>query len=104
REHAAAAAQRAAERAGIVVRPLETIAELDECSRLISRIWDDGDSEPKAPTSLLRALVHAGNFVAGAFDARRLVGISFGFFSLEGSELHLHSHITGVDRALQGRS
>jgi predicted GNAT superfamily acetyltransferase len=102
RELADAAARRAAERAGIVVRPLDTLAELDEGSRLISRIWDDG--EPKAPTSLLRALVHAGNFVAGAFDHDRLVGVSLGFFGFEGSELHLHSHITGVDRARQGRS
>jgi predicted GNAT superfamily acetyltransferase len=104
REQAAAAARRAAERAGTVVRPLETLAELDDGSRLISRIWDDEDGEPKAPTSLLRALAHAGNFVAGAFHGDRLVGVSFGFFGLESAELHLHSHITGVDRAFQSRS
>jgi len=103
RERAAAVARRAARRAGIEVRPLETLAELEAGSRLISRIWED-DGEPKAPTSLLRALVHAGNFVAGAFDDGRLVGISLGFLGLEDSELHLHSHITGVERKLQGRS
>jgi predicted GNAT superfamily acetyltransferase len=103
-EQAAAAARRAADRAGTVVRPLETLAELDEGSRLISRIWDDEDGEPKAPTSLLRALAHAGSFVAGAFQGDRLVGVSFGFFGLESADLHLHSHITGVDRAFQGRS
>lgn len=102
RADAAAAARRAAERAGVLVRPLETLAELDEGSRLVSRIWEDDD--PKAPTSLLRALVHGGNFVAGAFDGERLVGVSLGFFGLEDGELYLHSHITGVDRALQGRS
>jgi predicted GNAT superfamily acetyltransferase len=102
RADAAAAARRAAERAGVLVRPLETLAELDEGSRLISRIWEDDD--PKAPTSLLRALVHGGNFVAGAFDDGRLVGVSLGFFGLEDAELYLHSHITGVDRTLQGRS
>jgi predicted GNAT superfamily acetyltransferase len=102
-EHAAAAARRAADRAGIVVRSLGTLDELEEGSRLVSRIWED-DDEPKAPTSLLRAPVHAGNLVAGAFDHGRLVGISLGFFGLEGSELHLHSHITGVERPFQGRS
>jgi predicted GNAT superfamily acetyltransferase len=102
RVHAAAAARRAATLAGVDVRPLETLAELDEGSRLISRIWVDDD--PKAPTSFLRALVHGGNFVAGAFHGRRLVGVSLGFFGLERAELYLHSHITGVDRALQGRS
>jgi predicted GNAT superfamily acetyltransferase len=99
---ASAAARRAAQRAGIVVRPLRTLAELDEGSRLISHIWDDGD--PKAPTSLLRALVHAGNFVAGAFEDDRLVGVSLAFFGLEDDEYYLHSHITGIDRARQGRS
>lgn len=103
REQAAAAARRAAERAGTVVRPLGTLAELEAGSLLISQIWDD-DGDPKAPTSLLRALAHAGNFVAGAFDGARLVGVSFGFFGLESAELHLHSHITGVDRVFQGRS
>src|SRR5262249_49764077 len=102
-ERAAAAARRAAERAGIAVRPLDTLAELDDGSRLISRIWAD-DGEPKAPTSLLRAPVHAGHFGAGAFEDDRLVGISLGFFGLDDSELHLHSHITGIDRASQGRS
>ncbi|HEX6762840.1 MAG TPA: hypothetical protein VF094_08575 [Gaiellaceae bacterium] len=100
---AAAAARRAAQRAGIDVRSLATLAELDDASGLISRIWDD-EGDPKAPTSLLRALAHAGNFVAGAFERDRLVGVSLGFFGFDGPELHLHSHITGIDRALQGQS
>src|SRR5262249_25060698 len=87
--HAAAAARRAAQRAGIVVRPLRSLAELDDASRLISHIWDDGD--PKAPTSLLRALDHAGNFVAGAFEDDGLVGVSLGFFGLADDEYYLHS-------------
>jgi predicted GNAT superfamily acetyltransferase len=103
RARAAASARHAAERAGIVVRTLDTVAELDDASRLIGRIWDD-DGDPKAPTSLLKALVHAGNFVAGAFADEALVGVSLGFLGIEDSELHLHSHITGIDRAYQGRS
>ena len=58
----------------------------------------------RRPTSLLRALVHAGNFVAGAFDGDRLVGVSLGFWGLDDDELHVHSHITGIDRPFQGRS
>ena len=103
RAQAAVSARRAAERAGIVVRTLETVAELDGASQLICRIWDD-DGDPKAPTSLLKALVHADNFVAGAFAREELVGVSLGFLGLDDSELHLHSHITGIDRAYQSRS
>jgi predicted GNAT superfamily acetyltransferase len=102
REHAAAAAQRAAERAGVVVRPLVTLPELEACSELIERIWDDG--EPKAPTSLLRALAHAGGFVAGAYGDGELLGISFGFLGLGESSIHLHSHITGVAPGHRSRS
>ena len=102
RRKASEAARRAAERAGVLVRPLDTLAELDAGSQLVARIWNDGD--PKAPTSLLRALSHAGNFVAGAFREGKLVGISLGFFGFEESRLHLHSHITGIDPDFQGRS
>lgn len=103
REHAAAAARAAAERAGVVVRPLESLAEFEAASDLIGRIWND-EGDPKAPVNLLRALSHAGDFVAGAFRDSQLVGISLGFFGFADSELHLHSHITGVDRAFQGKS
>src|SRR5262249_34271363 len=74
----------------------------EAASRLVARIWSDDD--PKAPAALLRALAHAGNFVAGAFSATELVGVSIGFFGRDGDELHLHSHITGVDPLLQNRS
>ncbi len=101
-DRAAAAAREAAEHAGVDVRVLETLPEFESGSQLVSRIWDD--DEPKAPASLLRALSHADNFVAGAWSGDELVGISLGFFGIEGGELHLHSHITGVDPTLQGRS
>ena len=102
REHAAETALGAAARAGVVVRALDSLAELEAASALIERIWDDG--EAKAPITLLRALSHAGNFVAGAYEGRELVGVSFGFLGLEASDVHLHSHITGVDPHFRSRS
>jgi predicted GNAT superfamily acetyltransferase len=102
-EHAARAARAAADRADVVVRPLESLAEFEAASELIGRIWSD-EGEPKAPVNLLRALSHAGDFVAGAFRDGQLVGISLGFFGLAESELHLHSHITGVAPGFQGKS
>jgi predicted GNAT superfamily acetyltransferase len=102
-EHAAAAARAAAARAGVVIRELETLAEFEAASALIGRIWSD-EGEPKAPVNLLRALSHAGDFVAGAFRNGQLVGISLGFFGLADSELHLHSHITGIAPDVQGKS
>ena len=101
-EDASVFARRAAERAGVEIRPLDGVAEFEAGSALVCRIWDDAD--PKAPVNLLRALSHAGNFVAGAFADGTLVGISIGFFGADGGGFHLHSHITGVDPAFQGRS
>ena len=99
---AAAAARAAADRAGADIRLLESVAEFEAASRLVARIWSDDD--PKAPPTLLRALSHAGNFVAGAFNEAQLVGVSIAFFGQEGDEFHLHSHITGVDPLLQNKS
>ena len=53
---------------------------------------------------MLRALAHAGGFVAGAYGDGELVGVSFGFLGLGESDLHLHSHITGVAPAHRSRS
>jgi predicted GNAT superfamily acetyltransferase len=99
---AAATALSAADRAGVEIRLLDSVAEFDAASLLVARIWSDDD--PKAPAALLRALSHAGNFVAGAFSRTELVGVSIGFFGQEGNHLHLHSHITGVDPGLQNKS
>jgi len=99
---AAAAAHAAAEQAGVEIRVLDTLAECEAASRLVARIW--ADDESKAPPSLLRALAHADNFVAGAWSGGELVGISLGFFGIDEGELYLHSHITGVHPVLQGRA
>jgi predicted GNAT superfamily acetyltransferase len=101
-ERAAAAARAAAEHAGVDIRVLDTIPEFEAASRLVSRIW--ADDEPKAPASLLKALSHADNFVAGAWSGEELVGISLGFWGVDDGELYLHSHITGVHPVLQGRA
>lgn len=99
---ASATALSAAERAGVEIRLLDSVDEFEAASLLVARIWSDDD--PKAPPTLLRALSHAGNFVAGAFSETELVGVSIGFFGREGRDLHLHSHITGVDPRLQNKS
>lgn len=99
---AAATARSAADRAGVEIRLLDSVAEFEAASRLVGHIWSDDD--PKAPAALLRALAHAGNFVAGAFSDAEIVGVSIAFFGQEGDHFHLHSHITGVDPGLQNKS
>lgn len=83
------------------LRELRSLDELDAAGRLLAEIW----RAPHPPLDLhvLRALTHAGSYLAGAFDGDRLVGASVGLVGIA-PELHLHSHITGVAPDVQGRS
>ena len=63
-ESASATALSAADHAGVEIRLLDSVAEFEAASRLVAR--SGATHDPKAPAALLRALSHAGNFVAGA--------------------------------------
>ncbi len=95
----AAAAARAA---GVTVRELADLSELNDVVELFASIWgrDDG---PPMNLELLRALTKAGNYAAGAFADDRLVGACVGFFHAP-SEDALHSHIAGVADGMTGRN
>ncbi|MFI5706425.1 GNAT family N-acetyltransferase [Kribbella sp. NPDC051620] len=97
------AAGDAAVTAGVDIRPLTSLHDLDRAYRLFDAIWNPEPSEPPVTTGLLRALVKAGNYVAGAFDGDVLVGACMGFFSEPRTEA-LHSHITGVAESARGRN
>lgn len=64
-----------------------------QAAALLERIWGEALMEP----GLLRALSHAGNYVAAAYlrrgGGKEMVGVSAGFFT---ADRELHSHITGV--------
>jgi predicted GNAT superfamily acetyltransferase len=105
---AAADAQAAAAAAGVDVRELHEPAELRLAQRLFEQIWRPARGDPPPVTAeLLRALAHAGNYVAGAWAGERLAGACMGFLASPGraqgrsagparSGLALHSHIAGV--------
>ncbi|PZG21140.1 GNAT family N-acetyltransferase [Nonomuraea aridisoli] len=76
----------------IAVRELHEVAEFERLLALYEDIWHFEPGDPPITIELLRALSHAGNYVAGAYDGERLVGGSAAFFAADGS---LHSHITG---------
>jgi predicted GNAT superfamily acetyltransferase len=90
------AAVAAATAADVVVRELHRLEHLQAAQRLFEDVWRPGEGEPSPMTvGLLRALEHAGSYVAGAFAGTRMVGASAGFFTAP-PEPALHSHITGV--------
>ncbi|GAA4093847.1 GNAT family N-acetyltransferase [Nocardioides kongjuensis] len=95
-------AEKAAAGAGITIRTLDDIADLEEVRRLYERIWRTGATNPPVTADLLRAMAKAGSYVSGAYDGEELVGACFGFFSAPARDA-LHSHIAGVSGRMAGR-
>jgi predicted GNAT superfamily acetyltransferase len=81
------------------IRVLDDVAATHDAARLFNRVWRVGDADHVLEANTLRALAHAGNYVAGAYDGETIVGASAGFFAADG---HLHSHVTGVAPEYQG--
>ncbi len=88
--------------AGIVIREASDLAELEEISLLLSRIWDRSPESRQVTVSLLRALSITGNYVAAAFEGDQVVGAAIGFHAPQNDSLH--SHITGVDPRSHARN
>ncbi|RNI21069.1 hypothetical protein [Flexivirga caeni] len=86
---------------GVQVRELRT-EEAPEACELLAQIWAPGAGRVPLEASLLIALVHSENYVAGAFQDGTLVGVCVGFFAAP-TESGLHSHIAGVRGARTGR-
>ncbi|ADB33934.1 conserved hypothetical protein [Kribbella flavida DSM 17836] len=97
------AAEAAAVAAGVRIRELVALPDLDAVYRLYDGIWRPDPKNPPVTTELLRALTKAGNYVAGAYDGDDLVGACVGFFAAP-SEGALHSHVAGVSGTARGRS
>jgi predicted GNAT superfamily acetyltransferase len=98
------AADEASRRAGVEVAELYDIADLRRAAELFVEVWRTSVQEAPCTPQLLRALAHSGNYVAGARLEGRLLGASAAFLHPDRGGLALHSHITGVSAAAQGRS
>jgi len=97
---ARAQALRAARRAGVEIRPLESVRDHAAAGALFVELW--GAPGGELFDHMLTALGLAGNYLAGAYARDgSLVGASVGFAALKGRK-ELHSHITGVAASHQG--
>lgn len=79
---------------GVTIRTLESPAELRQAVAVFNQVW--GSATPIVGVELLRAVAHAGGYVAAAFHDEQVLGASFGFLGRHGGEPALHSHVTGV--------
>jgi predicted GNAT superfamily acetyltransferase len=100
---AQASARRAASLAGVDIRELSDLADMQGASELFDAVWTD-PTQTLMPVNLVRALSSAGAYVAGAFADRRMVGAIIGFVGLHHRTVVVHSHILGVRAETRGRS
>ncbi|HKW16082.1 MAG TPA: GNAT family N-acetyltransferase [Terriglobales bacterium] len=86
----------------IVVRDLESLADLESMLRLEREVWGlrDADVTPLAFSAALRA---AGSIIVGAFDGARIVGFALAFPSLEHGKMGFHSHMLAVHPSYRER-
>ncbi|CAB4847838.1 unannotated protein [freshwater metagenome] len=100
-------AQDLAQRAGVEVRTLHEHEELDAAREIWDSVWPTIPGATEVPSSLMRAIEHAGGYIAGAFDEGRLVGASLAFpgrsRDVDGWKEHLHSHVAAVIPAAADR-
>ena len=76
------------------IRTLETAAEMASIVTVFQQVW--GSVTPIVGVELLRAIAHAGGYVAGAFESGNIIGASFGFLARHQGNEALHSHVTGI--------
>lgn len=98
-----AAVEAAAARAGVDVRELVDLQEIQQASQLFDAVWPD-PTQTIMPVNLVRALSAAGSYVAGAYLGQELAGAIVGFVGLHDEAVVVHSHILGVLPQARGRS
>jgi chorismate synthase len=83
----------------VQIHPLVTMDALRACEDLQRQVWGFPDIEV-VPAAQMRAALHAGALVAGAFVGRELVGFLYGFPAFPHEEglrpSGLHSHMMAV--------
>jgi predicted GNAT superfamily acetyltransferase len=101
-DSAVRAAEAAAQASGVHIRELAEVDDLQRLCAVVDEIWHPEPTNPPVTAEFLRALAHAGNYVAGAFAGDQLVGTCVGFFASP-AEHAMHSHLAGVSLRVLGR-
>lgn len=94
-------AAKAVAKAGVELRELRDLGNLNALADLFVTIW--GGDEPLISGDLLRAMSKAGSYVVGAYQGDRMVGGCVGFHEAPEART-LHSHIAGVLPELIGHA
>jgi len=87
-------ADAAAERAGVSLRPLTTVEDVEALLAVERAVWGE---EALTPSEMVIALAESGNVPLGAFEGRELVAFVLGWAGVnQWDGLHVHSHQLGA--------
>ena len=78
----------------IVIKELVNFKEFDMARSIFDETWHIQNGT-EITTNLMKAMIHSGSYLIGAFYLNELIGASFAFPAPTGG-LHMHSHITAV--------
>jgi predicted GNAT superfamily acetyltransferase len=78
----------------IEIRLIDSPADIARVANVFNQVW--GTRTPLVSVELLRAVGHAGGYVAAAHDGAQVVGGSMGFLARHLDQPALHSHLTGI--------
>jgi len=89
--------------APIVIRDIETLAEMREVEQLQREIWGVEDLDVY-PALALKPQKELGAILIGAFAEGRLVGFVFGFPGILNGETIIHSDMLGISAAYRSKN
>lgn len=82
---------------GTRIHVVHDMAGLERVADVFAQVWGLSSTSSVASPDMLRAISHAGGYVAAAVDPTgRTVAASMGFRGVHADRPSLHSHVTGV--------
>lgn len=100
-------ATRAAVRAGVTVRTLGTADELGEARAIWDAVWPTVPGATEVTQNFLRAILHSGGYLSGAFDGPRMVGACLAIVGRsrdgDGWHTYLKSHLLAASPGFADR-
>ncbi len=87
----------------IIIRDIQTLAEMHEVEELQREIWGVSDLEVY-PALALRPQKEVGAILMGAFSEGRMIGFVFGFPGILNGETIIHSDMLGVTKEYRSQS
>ena len=78
----------------IIVRMISDSSDCESARKIFDTTWGL-EAGTEITSNLLKAMIHSGSYLSGAFIEHKIVGAALAFPATNDG-LHLHSHMTAV--------